>query len=50
MRKVLEYITDTFTMLGCARASSELHRLGRHEEARNLMNHYFEVSQKRNAK
>ncbi len=37
MKKTLDYILETFTMIGCARAAAELARLGYYAEARTLM-------------
>lgn len=37
MNKIFEYIMDTFTILGCARAAAELARMGNHEAAKRLI-------------
>ena len=37
MNRFFLWINETFTMIGCARAASELARMGHHEAANQLM-------------
>ena len=37
MKKIFDYMIETFTMIGCARAAAELARMGHYDEARTLM-------------
>jgi hypothetical protein len=47
MKNTIEYIVDTFTMLGCAKAAADLSRMGYHEEAKRLMLHRRDIQEKR---
>ena len=40
MNRFFLWLNETFTMIGCARAASELARMGQYEAAQNLTMHY----------
>jgi hypothetical protein len=43
MKKIFDYMMETFTMLGCARAAAELARMGHYNEARTLMTEFNRI-------
>jgi len=47
MKKAFEYIIDTFTMIGCARAAAELSRMGHYDAAKNLILQSDGIKQRR---
>ena len=47
MKRVFDYIIETFTMLGCARAAAELARMGYHEQAKTLMLEFDRIKAER---
>jgi hypothetical protein len=47
MRQAFDYIIETFTMLGCARAAAELARMGHYKEAGRLMTEFDRIKAER---
>ena len=47
MKQVFDYIIETFTMLGCARAAAELARMGHYEQAKTLMLEFNRIKAER---
>ncbi len=47
MKKTFDYIIETFTMMGCARAAAELTRMGYREQAKTLMTEFHRLKTNR---